>query len=44
MKFFGGYSITELDDMNPKERDVFYYMLLQSIKEKNEARKQKHGF
>lgn len=38
MKFYGGYDITEIDDMNPQERDIFYYLLIETIKEKNKAR------
>ena len=38
MKFYGGYDITEIDEMNPQERDIFYYLLLETIKEKNNAR------
>lgn len=42
MKFFGGYSISEIDEMNPNEREVFYSLLVESIKEKNKARENKH--
>lgn len=38
MKFYGGYDITEIDDMNPQERDIFYFLLIETIKEKNKAR------
>lgn len=40
MKFYGGYDITEIDNMNPQERDIFYYLLIETIKEKNKAREQ----
>ena len=42
MKFFGGYSITEIDEMNPNEREVFYSLLVESIKEKQKARENKN--
>lgn len=38
MKFYGGYTITEIDEMNPDERDVFYCLLVETIKKKQEAR------
>lgn len=38
MKFYGGYDVTEIDDMNPQERDIFYFLLIETIKEKNKAR------
>ena len=37
MKFYGGYDITEIDEMHPQERDIFYYLLLETIKEKNKV-------
>lgn len=40
MKFFGNYSIQEIDALLPTERDIFYNLLVKTIKEKNEARKQ----
>lgn len=43
MKFYGGYNITEIDEMNPQERDIFYFLLIETIKEKNKAREnQRH--
>lgn len=42
MKFFGGYSITEIDEMNPNEREVFYSLLVESIKEKQKTRENKN--
>lgn len=44
MKFYGGYDITEIDEMNPQERDIFYYLLLETIKEKNKAREKQRNF
>ena len=38
MKFFGGYSITEIDNMSCKERDIFFFLLQNTIEEKNKAR------
>lgn len=43
MKFYGGYDITEIDEMNPQERDIFYYLLLETIKEKNKAREKQRA-
>ena len=44
MKFYGGYDVTEIDEMNPQERDIFYYLLLETIKEKNKAREKQRTF
>jgi hypothetical protein len=36
-----GYSLTELDNMLPWERDIYVSMLIQWIEEENEKLKQK---
>jgi len=35
MKFFGHYSIFEVDEMLPFERDIFFGMLSKTIDEQN---------
>jgi hypothetical protein len=35
MKFFGHYSIFEIDEMLPFERDIFFGMLSKTIDEQN---------
>jgi len=35
MKYFGKYSIFEIDDMLPFERDIYYGLLQKTIEEQN---------
>jgi hypothetical protein len=35
MKYFGRYSIFEIDDMLPFERDIYYGLLQKTIEEQN---------
>lgn len=41
MKYFGHYSIQEIDDMFPFERDVYFGLLSKTIDEQNKERKKK---
>jgi len=35
MKYFGHYSIQEVDDMLPFERDIYFGLLSKTIEEQN---------
>lgn len=35
MKYFGHYSIQEIDDMFPFERDIYFGLLRKTIEEQN---------
>jgi len=37
MKFFGNYSIPEVDEMLPFERDIFYSLLVKLKEEQNKV-------
>jgi hypothetical protein len=39
MKYFGKYSIFELDEMLPFERDIYYGLLTKTIEEQNNQNK-----
>lgn len=39
MVYFGGHAISDIDDMQPSERDIFFYMLKKTVEEKNKRRK-----
>lgn len=39
MKYFGHYSIQEIDEMLPFERDIYFGLLSRTIEEQNKNKK-----
>lgn len=38
--YFGGHSVGDIDNMQPVERDIFFYILKDTIENKNKKKSQ----